>query len=126
VCDHCEDRVEGELTLAENGRHVCGGCRNEEYQWVDDALYHYEECVYCEREGEYILNDDAVYCEYSEESYRDNEEMVEVRREGSRYSTTIALRNLTDALDEWSIEEIDGQDVNTYLGIEPDEEEEAA
>ena len=128
VCDHCDDRTSEELTHAENDRNVCNDCRDNDYVWVDNALYHYEDTVYCESEGEYILGDDAGYCDYREEHYRDNEEMVEVKREGQRYSNTIALRNLTDALDDWNIEEIDGQDVNTYLGIEPDEpeEEEAA
>jgi hypothetical protein len=132
MCEHCDEHSTEELTYAENGRSVCETCRDDEYRYVDGHLYHYEDCVYCESEGEYILSDDSVYCEYSDENYRDSEEMVDVKGGHSgricRYS--IVLRNLEDALENWTITEIGDQEPWEYLGLdfsdEQEEQEQAA
>lgn len=124
LCEHCDERSTEELTTVYSGGsgvEACEGCRDDTYVCVEDEYHHHEDVIYCESEGVHILSGDSVFCEYSDETYRDSEEMVDVRREHysrGTYRYTIALRNLSDALENWTITEIDGQEPWEYLGLD--------
>lgn len=127
-CSSCEEDTTGDRHETEDGD-VCECCIDEYAELERGDVVHIDRTVYLEYEGVRVREGDAVYCEYMDLWYRDSEVMVDVVVAGGNYGrnhSTIALRNLADYMEYNEVVSIDGQEPNTYLGIEPELEEEAA
>ena len=118
-----DGEVEGSY---ETGREVapmvecacCGGITEEEdlYETVDGQVcYSCYNNAYVSVGGEMVHESDATYCEYAEEWYRDCdiEHVYEIRRTSGIWAYVVD-ENLEEALDHWSVAEIDGEDIHDW------------
>lgn len=120
-CECCEEYRDEEFYDTEDGE-VCEGCYEENYITLnDDRVVLQDYAVYVESEDAYYHEDDARYCDYREEWFSNDKEFIEVRASGEWGVQTILKSMLGEALDNWHITEIEGEDVAEYMGWNEEE-----
>jgi len=105
-CDCCNDECEGESYSTEDGQ-VCENCMSD-YRYIKGEYLHTNNLVYIPSIDDYVREGDSVYCEYKEEDYPDDMEMLELETSGGS-TYTVARCNLGEAIEHYEPVSIDGE-----------------